>query len=374
MIFVKHTPMIVLTGGPCGGKTTVLSYLRKKLMDSGYRVFIVPEVATIVISGGVYDMGHLAKNDPPRFLAVQCVISNIQIGSRRAFNELARIAPGDKKVILLDRGDMDLQAYVGEAAMKYVMAKSGLTLAEARDSFDGVIHLTTAALGAENFYTLANNAARHETLDEARVLDEKTAAAWVGTPHLRIIDNSTDFDGKKRRAHQAVCHILGLPVPLEIERKFLLPSIPDLSRYPELGRVVAVDIEQIYLTTGCNDHSERRVRRRGTGSDAVYFETLKREVAPGVRQESERLITAEEYERLKEFRDPSRHAIRKKRHCFIWRDQYYELDIFSEPKPLALLEIELTEQNQRVNLPPMFSDAQDVTYDSRFSNFNIASK
>lgn len=37
---------IVLTGGPCAGKTTALSKLEQHLLELGYFVFIVPETAT----------------------------------------------------------------------------------------------------------------------------------------------------------------------------------------------------------------------------------------------------------------------------------------------------------------------------------------
>lgn len=41
-----------ITGGPCGGKTTGLSYLSEKLREEGYEVLIVPEAATMIASGG----------------------------------------------------------------------------------------------------------------------------------------------------------------------------------------------------------------------------------------------------------------------------------------------------------------------------------
>jgi len=59
----KQSKEIVLTGGPCGGKTTGLSYISEKLMDWGFRVFIVPEVATMIIGGGIPDIEQIAKKD-----------------------------------------------------------------------------------------------------------------------------------------------------------------------------------------------------------------------------------------------------------------------------------------------------------------------
>ncbi|HVI40798.1 MAG TPA: AAA family ATPase, partial [Anaerovoracaceae bacterium] len=43
---------IVLTGGPCGGKTTALSFITDRLRSLGYNVFVVPEAATLFILGG----------------------------------------------------------------------------------------------------------------------------------------------------------------------------------------------------------------------------------------------------------------------------------------------------------------------------------
>jgi predicted ATPase len=44
---------IVMTGGPCGGKTSTLAYLRDELANRGFHVLVCPEVATTVISGGI---------------------------------------------------------------------------------------------------------------------------------------------------------------------------------------------------------------------------------------------------------------------------------------------------------------------------------
>lgn len=44
--------------------------------------------------------------------------------------------------------------------------------------YDEVIFMVTAANGAEQFYTLANNIARHETAEQARELDKRTLAGW----------------------------------------------------------------------------------------------------------------------------------------------------------------------------------------------------
>ena len=44
---------IAVTGGPCAGKTTALSRIQRDFSHLGYTVLIVPETATLLISGGV---------------------------------------------------------------------------------------------------------------------------------------------------------------------------------------------------------------------------------------------------------------------------------------------------------------------------------
>ena len=48
---------IVITGGPCGGKTTALTWIANNLPQWGYRVLFVPETATELIGGGITPWG-----------------------------------------------------------------------------------------------------------------------------------------------------------------------------------------------------------------------------------------------------------------------------------------------------------------------------
>lgn len=44
---------IVITGGPCAGKSTAMSWIHKALTQMDYAVLFVPETATELITGGV---------------------------------------------------------------------------------------------------------------------------------------------------------------------------------------------------------------------------------------------------------------------------------------------------------------------------------
>jgi signal recognition particle GTPase len=53
----SHSPKakvtrILLTGGPCAGKTTSLAKMQAAFDNKGFRVYCVPEAATMMMKGG----------------------------------------------------------------------------------------------------------------------------------------------------------------------------------------------------------------------------------------------------------------------------------------------------------------------------------
>jgi hypothetical protein len=87
---------------------------------------------------------------------------------------------------------------------------SWVTLRDRR--YDRVIFLSSAANGAEEFYTLENNVARHEGIEVARNLDKRTLNAWIGHPHITVCANvpGETFDEKIQKALESVHKTVGL--------------------------------------------------------------------------------------------------------------------------------------------------------------------
>lgn len=114
----------------------------------------------------------------------------------------AAIAKASNKpsIILCDRGAMDTKAYLDDNMFQALLDYNGWTVTSMRDSrYDCIIHLVTAAIGAESYYTLENNSVRTETPQEAAALDMKMREAYLGHPNVYIVDNSTNFDRRYRR-------------------------------------------------------------------------------------------------------------------------------------------------------------------------------
>ena len=76
---------------------------------------------------------------------------------------------------------MDPSAYMPREDWLKVLQELRLDEAALRDQrYDFVIHLVTAAKGAENFYSLDNNTVRYEGLELARSTDDQIMNAWNG--------------------------------------------------------------------------------------------------------------------------------------------------------------------------------------------------
>lgn len=354
---------IVITGGPCAGKSTAMSWVQRAFSQLGYTVLFVPETATELIGGGVAPW-TCGTNTEYQSLQLQ-----LQLEKERVFKAAANTMPKDKILIVCDRGALDNKAYMTEEEFAQVIKQLNLNEVELRDSYDAVFHLVTAAKGAEEFYTLSNNAARTETAAQAAALDDKLIYAWTGHPHLRVIDNSQNFDYKMKKLVAEIAAFLGEPQPLEIERKFLIeyPDIAWLESQPNCKRV---EIIQTYLKS--SDGEECRVRQRGDGEHFLYFLTVKRKISEFKRVETERKITKDEYLALLLEADTQKRQIRKTRYCLLYENEYFEIDVYPFWKDKAVVEIELSSEEKEVCVPSVFKVIKEVTDDENYKNAALA--
>lgn len=86
-------------------------------------------------------------------------------------------------LILTDRGVLDGIGYTSDTNKELIYQNEDLNKDKLMEEYDMVIHMVTAASGAEKYYTLENNAARTETPEQARAIDEMLVKAWTGSPN-----------------------------------------------------------------------------------------------------------------------------------------------------------------------------------------------
>ena len=113
---------IVITGGPCAGKTTAMAKLSLRLQNMGFDVFVVPEVATLTITGGAKPGNYTQRQHRDWEVSVL----KIQMALEDNFRDIAEkcsLPEGRHAVLLMDRGTMDVLAYVGKDAFDDVCTR-----------------------------------------------------------------------------------------------------------------------------------------------------------------------------------------------------------------------------------------------------------
>jgi len=366
---IEGVQMFVLTGGPCSGKSSSLAYLTERLSDHGYLVFVIPETATLITNNGI-DRRRMDR--PRQVIMYEEAILDMQLSFEETYKRaVQQIFPDRRKVILLDRGVMDIKAFVPRDAFRDMLKRKGLKEVNLRDRYSGVIHLVTAADGAPDYYTGENNTARIETAEEAIDLDRRTRESWLGHPHFKIIDNRTEFEGKMRRTFAALSSILGLPASLAREERFLVTDV----EYDRMPAHQVIEIEQVYLRSKDKDE-EIRIRKRGQEGSYLYFLTRTR--TAGSRITEEELIDEQQYMNLKKLMEPRTEILLKDRICFLWDGRHYEIDRYKgRHAGLSVLKTEPFSEGEvatEVAVPPFVTLGKNITDNSRYNEKGLAGK
>ena len=359
----KEITKIVITGGPCAGKTTAMSWIQNHFTDLGYHVIFIPECATELINAGI--SGVTCKD----LVSFQSALMTLQLQREKIYERAAKTIKNNKVLIVCDRGMMDSKAYLSELEFATVINSLNKNEVELRDNYDAVFHLVTAAKGAEEFYTTQNNTARSESIEEASQADDRLINAWTGHPHFRVIDNSSNFEDKIKRLLKEISHFVGEPEPYEIERKFLI-EFPNISWLEKNKNCKKLEIIQTYLNSNADE--EVRVRQRGYDGNYIYTQTIKRNVNDITRVEIEKRLTKDEYLNLLMNADTTKHPIRKTRYCLIYKNQYFEIDIYPFWNDKAIVEIELNDENEEIEFPKQLKLIKEVTNDKKYRNSELA--
>ncbi|KAK7580122.1 hypothetical protein V9T40_000751 [Parthenolecanium corni] len=373
----KRVYKVVLTGGPCGGKTTGQSRLCTFFESMGWKVFRVPETASVLLSGGV----KFADLDEETAYKFQENLLKSMIQIENTFFELGQTSSRDC-LIICDRGAMDVSSYISQEKWERLMAANNLNIVELRDArYNQIVHMVSAANGAEEFYTIEDHSCRSENVEKAREIDAKNAGAWLGHPYFDVIDNSSDFETKIRRLIAVICQKVGVDPGDRLsnntkKRKWLIKlPLPNDSVFPPFQ-----DFEVVhhYLQIHSKEF-QTRVRKRGQKGQYSYTHAIRKPKMHGQVIEVKTQLTQRDYLNMVTQRDEAHFPIFKKRRCFIYENQYFQLDIYREPchprcKGLILLETytALTDENISGKLPPFLNIDCEVTGNPDYSMFNLS--
>ena len=173
---VQH---IVITGGPCAGKSSVLNAVSEWLTKQGLLPLFIDEAATRLQKLGIRPAPHYF--DPMNF---EDILLRMQLNNEELFymagKQIAKTT-GKRVVIIQDRGILDVAAYIDKADLEGLLQSNGKSLDVELQKYTAAIHLVTAADGAPHAYTTKNNEARRESPEQAIELDQKTYDAYLGS-------------------------------------------------------------------------------------------------------------------------------------------------------------------------------------------------
>jgi len=324
----------VLTGGPCGGKSTALVEVADRLRSLGYQVFTVPELATIFHRSAVHfpaDLGFRAR------IGWDAAKLKAQLSLENAYAEFAKNT-NKPTVIISDRGAMDTKAYMEESHFESMLDMMDMDVVTLRDMrYDAVCHLMTSAIGAPKFYNTTNNNARRESVEEAADIDKRTRHAWLGHPMFRIIDNSTDFKNKVRRVIEFFSEYLNAPVPHSACRRFYVEITSPSGQLPEELRSLRCRLTSTFLKQSNKDQRDIVLRKRGQDGKYTYCVSVVQYKLGNDKDvyTRQKIIDSNQYISMLSQADISKTPVRRSRYCFEHEGQYFELDKWDGVCPLS---------------------------------------
>jgi len=227
---------IALTGGPCAGKSSALVHLINSATSEGFDVLTAPEVATLYFNSSYKFPDPCSPTFKEQIRLFQESTMKLQLQMERCYIDLAS-STGRPTIVVFDRGLRDNLAFMDDDEWQGALAKLNKELPNGPQGritneytyqrYDGVIHLVTAADGAEEHYKFGvveddsgNKVYRRETPVEAVEQDRKLRQAWAAHPKHVIVANGhpRGFQGKVQEATDAVLAIAKLAHPDEVRR------------------------------------------------------------------------------------------------------------------------------------------------------------
>lgn len=153
-------------------------------------------------------------------------------------------------MIFCDRGLVDGKAYVTDDLWEAIMSRMKTTKFNLVQRYFAIVHMVTAADGAIHAYTLENNAARSEGLEQARELDVNLQNCYTGHANHIIIKNKPgrSFEHKIRRCLEEVSRVVGMDSDSGLElkpSKYLL--FENIKKWPEEVKCEILHLEVIFL-------------------------------------------------------------------------------------------------------------------------------
>lgn len=185
---------VVLTGGPCGGKTESLSFLKEQLISKGMKVTIVPETA-----GALLSLNYM-PGDNISYFDFQNLLFKIQF-IKEYLNE------NFTDIVICDRGLLDAKIYMDNNDFQSLLCKNLVTETEIVSTYDVALYYRTIAY---EYPKMFQEKRIYETPEVGINRDKKSLEIWNSKLLKISYSNLIGFENKKKYLYEALVNYIDL--------------------------------------------------------------------------------------------------------------------------------------------------------------------
>lgn len=175
-----ETYKIVLTGGPCGGKTDSIQLLSEKLSEQNQYVKIVDETANSLLKLGYMPNMNISTFD------FQNLLFKIQFLKEY-------ISEGKSNILLCDRGLFDGKVYMDNNDFQRILYLNKVDEKKVFSTYDGALYFRSISHEYPDEFSKRRI---YESSEVGRIRDERCKEIWIE----KIIScNYDNYDGFKNK-------------------------------------------------------------------------------------------------------------------------------------------------------------------------------
>ena len=177
-----ETYKIVLTGGPCGGKTASIDFLSKKLIEQDYSVKIVNETANSLLKLGYMPSVNISTFD------FQNLLFKIQFLNEYMYE-------GESNILLCDRGLFDGKVYIDKSDFQKILDLNKVKEKEISSTYDGALYFRSISYEYPKEFSKKRI---YESPEVGRIRDERCKKIWMDKIVSCNYDNLDGFENKQK--------------------------------------------------------------------------------------------------------------------------------------------------------------------------------
>ena len=380
--------IVVLTGGPCAGKTTTLNKaLRQSIAIPNCEVFVAQEAADHIKKGNMNFVSAGCDSTFQRFIINHQLTSEQMVVITAIKHKIMH--PEDRAICIFDRSIMDGEAYFKKPSEYAEILKDyGLTAKSVYERSDMVVYLRSAAIGAEHAYTTSDGTKRDESIEEAALRDTKVYKAWKKHKNFVEIDNTFRFNEKLDMAISKIFGVAGISIPVKTCRRFIIRTPDQFILHNTTSHHEVFWDKTFFLNSHGDNDLYRSIRIRTGGRTVTYHYCEQRwgkVQHPGKHRMTEEAVYDTTFQTSDRFVldslmdiDPHINSIQRMVNTFYMLDDIYcELSVFECSKEYAYLRVFFDCEDEMIedyveSIMDTFQVVREVTYERKYCEYEIA--